>query len=105
MNSRNKVNGNSAVTAYLTDIFLAADTGLSEGLQATLVCLVQGGNSIAYLRRPMYCQKVRRKVRQKVRPKCHYCRCLRNMKLHRYPIRLAFSEPFGVLLGGTLGGA
>ena len=41
MNCLNKINGNSAVTAYLTDIFLAADTGLSEGLQATLVCLIQ----------------------------------------------------------------
>ena len=36
-----QINGNSAVIAYLTDIFLAADTGLSEGLQATLVTFIQ----------------------------------------------------------------
>ena len=36
-----QINGNAAVIAYLTDIFLAADTGLSEGLQATLVTFIQ----------------------------------------------------------------
>ena len=36
---------------------------------------VGGGNSIAFLRRPMYHQK----VCQKVHPKCQYCRCLQNM--------------------------
>ena len=36
-----QINGNSAIVAYLTDIFLAADTGLSEGLQATLVTFIQ----------------------------------------------------------------
>ena len=40
-NISTQINGNSAIVAYLTDIFLAADTGLSEGLQATLVTFIQ----------------------------------------------------------------
>ncbi len=35
--------GVNAVLFYLTDIFIAADTGISPGLSATLVSLVQVG--------------------------------------------------------------
>ena len=49
------------------------DAQLQQIVDKTIQFADKGGNSIAFLCRPMY----RRKVRQKVRPKFHCCRCLR----------------------------